>query len=79
MTSVERRRLLCAILFHFVAAICVVWSLFVLIDRAAEEVQKGLIGRYLMTLSSNTVPLAFFFAFSLLPLRLSCIKDMFDL
>lgn len=44
MSSVERRRLLCAILFHFVAAICVVWSLFVLIDRATEEVQKGLIG-----------------------------------
>jgi E3 ubiquitin-protein ligase MARCH1/8 len=43
MSSVERRRLLCAILFHFVAAVCVIWSLFVLIDRAAEEVQKGLI------------------------------------
>lgn len=43
MSSVERRRLLCAILFHFVAAMCVVWSLFVLIDRAAEEVQRGLI------------------------------------
>ncbi|XP_023021997.2 uncharacterized protein [Leptinotarsa decemlineata] len=43
MSSVERRRLLCAILFHFVAAVCVIWSLFVLIDRAAEEVKKGLI------------------------------------
>lgn len=44
MTAVEKRRLLCAILFHFVAAVCVIWSLFVLIDRAAEEVQKGVIG-----------------------------------
>ncbi|XP_018331016.1 E3 ubiquitin-protein ligase MARCH8 [Agrilus planipennis] len=43
LSGVERRRLLCAILFHFVAAICVIWSLFVLIDRATEEVQKGLI------------------------------------
>lgn len=43
MSGVEKRRLFCAILFHFVAAVCVVWSLFVLIDRAAEEVQKGLI------------------------------------
>lgn len=43
MSSVERRRLFCAILFHFVAAMCVVWSLFVLIDRAAEEVQRGMI------------------------------------
>lgn len=48
MSSVERRRLLCAILFHFVAAVCVIWSLFVLIDRAAEEVQKGLIGEFLV-------------------------------
>lgn len=46
LSSVERRRLLCGILFHFVAAICVIWSLFVLIDRAAEEVQRGLIGTY---------------------------------
>ncbi|CAG9825204.1 unnamed protein product [Phaedon cochleariae] len=43
MSNVERRRLLCAIMFHFVAAVCVIWSLFVLIDRAAEEVRKGLI------------------------------------
>lgn len=47
MSSVERRRLMCAILFHFVAAVCVIWSLFVLIDRAAEEVRKGLIGNLL--------------------------------
>ncbi|KAK9728090.1 hypothetical protein QE152_g18125 [Popillia japonica] len=43
MTGVEKRRLLCAMLFHFVAAVSVIWSLFVLIDRAAEEVQKGVI------------------------------------
>lgn len=44
MSGVERRRLCCAVLFHCVAALCVIWSLFVLIDRAAEEVQRGLIG-----------------------------------
>ncbi|XP_065163002.1 E3 ubiquitin-protein ligase MARCHF8 [Atheta coriaria] len=43
MSNIERRRLLCAILFHFVAAVCVIWSLFVLIDRAAEEVHRGAI------------------------------------
>lgn len=43
MSGVERRRLCCAVLFHCVAALCVIWSLFVLIDRATEEVQKGLI------------------------------------
>lgn len=45
MSNIERRRLLCAILFHFVAAVCVIWSLFVLIDRAAEEVHRGAIGK----------------------------------
>nr|AEE62925.1 unknown [Dendroctonus ponderosae] len=43
MSSVERRRLVCSIMFHFVAGVCVIWSLFVLIDRAAEEIQKGII------------------------------------
>jgi E3 ubiquitin-protein ligase MARCH1/8 len=44
MSGVERRRLLCAILFHAAGAICVVWSLCVLIERAVEEVNRGLIG-----------------------------------
>lgn len=44
MSGVERRRLFCAILFHFAAALCVIWSLCVLIERAAEEVRKGQIG-----------------------------------
>lgn len=44
MSGVERRRLFCAILFHVAAALCVIWSLCVLIERAAEEVRKGQIG-----------------------------------
>lgn len=44
MSGVERRRLCCAVLFHCVAALCVMWSLFVLIERAVEEVNRGLIG-----------------------------------
>lgn len=47
MSGVERRRLCCAVLFHCVAALCVMWSLFVLIDRAAEEIQRGLIGKFI--------------------------------
>ncbi|XP_049866232.1 uncharacterized protein LOC126366931 [Pectinophora gossypiella] len=43
MSGVERRRLCCAVLFHCVAALCVMWSLFVLIERAVEEVNRGLI------------------------------------
>ncbi|XP_063699287.1 uncharacterized protein LOC134829921 [Culicoides brevitarsis] len=44
MSGVERRRLFCAILFHVAAALCVIWSLCVLIERAADEVRKGQIG-----------------------------------
>lgn len=46
MSGVERRRLFCAVLFHCAAALCVIWSLCVLIERAAEEVSKGQIGNY---------------------------------
>ncbi|CAG9785178.1 unnamed protein product [Diatraea saccharalis] len=45
MSGVERRRLCCAVLFHCVAALCVMWSLFVLIERAVEEVNRGMIGK----------------------------------
>lgn len=41
MSGVERRKLLCSVTFHAVALTCVVWSLYVLIDRTAEEIQRG--------------------------------------
>lgn len=43
MSSMERRKLLCSVTFHAVALMCVVWSLYVLIDRTAEEIHKGLL------------------------------------
>ncbi|XP_075234065.1 uncharacterized protein LOC142331816 [Lycorma delicatula] len=43
MSGFERRKLFCAVMFHAVALICVVWSLYVLIDRTAEEIQKGIL------------------------------------
>lgn len=39
----ERRKLLCSVTFHAVALTCVVWSLYVLIDRTAEEIHKGIL------------------------------------
>lgn len=45
MSGVERRRLFCAVLFQCAAAMCVIWSLCVLIERAAEEVKKDQIGK----------------------------------
>jgi E3 ubiquitin-protein ligase MARCH1/8 len=43
MSAVERRRLLCSVAFHSVTLACVVWSLYVLVDRTAEEVRKGML------------------------------------
>ena len=41
MTDLERRKLFCSVTFHIVAITCVVWSLYVLIDRTAEEIRNG--------------------------------------
>ena len=41
MTALERRKLFCSVTFHIVAITCVVWSLYVLIDRTAEEIRNG--------------------------------------
>ncbi|EDX09838.1 GD12929 [Drosophila simulans] len=43
ISGIERRRLCCSVLFHCAAALCVIWSLCVLIERAADDVQRGLI------------------------------------
>ncbi|KAM4703502.1 E3 ubiquitin-protein ligase MARCHF8 isoform 2-T2 [Rhinophrynus dorsalis] len=41
MTSSERRKIMCSVTFHVIAITCVVWSLYVLIDRTAEEIKMG--------------------------------------
>jgi len=41
MSSMERRKLACSVTFHAVAFTCVIWSLYVLIDRSAEEYASG--------------------------------------
>ena len=41
MTSIERRKLFCSVTFHIIAITCVVWSLYVLIDRTATEIKNG--------------------------------------
>lgn len=32
---------MCSVTFHIIAITCVVWSLYVLIDRTAEEIKQG--------------------------------------
>lgn len=41
MTPQERRKVVCSVTFHVIAITCVVWSLYVLIDRTTEEVEAG--------------------------------------
>lgn len=41
MTPAERRKVVCSVTFHVIAITCVVWSLYVLIDRTTEEVEAG--------------------------------------
>ncbi|XP_040906407.1 E3 ubiquitin-protein ligase MARCH8 isoform X4 [Toxotes jaculatrix] len=41
MTPSERRKIMCSVTFHVIAITCVVWSLYVLIDRTAEEIKQG--------------------------------------
>ncbi|XP_075467140.1 uncharacterized protein LOC142501294 isoform X3 [Ascaphus truei] len=41
MSSSERRKIMCSVTFHIIAITCVVWSLYVLIDRTAEEIKLG--------------------------------------
>ncbi|XP_034267318.1 E3 ubiquitin-protein ligase MARCHF1 isoform X3 [Pantherophis guttatus] len=41
MTTSERRKIICSVTFHIIAITCVVWSLYVLIDRTAEEIKQG--------------------------------------
>lgn len=41
MSPQERRKVVCSVTFHVIAITCVVWSLYVLIDRTTEEVEAG--------------------------------------
>nr|CAG4645129.1 EOG090X0DX7 [Leptodora kindtii] len=43
MSTMERRKLACSVSFHIVAFTCVIWSLYVLIDRSAEEYSSGML------------------------------------
>jgi E3 ubiquitin-protein ligase MARCH1/8 len=41
MTTAERRKIICSVTFHIIAITCVIWSLYVLIDRTTEEMSSG--------------------------------------
>ncbi len=43
MTTIECRKVVCSVIFHIIAITCVVWSLFVLINRTTEEINAGVL------------------------------------
>ena len=43
MSKTERRKLYCSVFFHVVAITCVIWSLYVLIEKTALELQNGML------------------------------------
>ncbi|XP_036439295.1 E3 ubiquitin-protein ligase MARCHF8 [Colossoma macropomum] len=51
MSTSERRKIFCSVMFHLVAVICVIWSLYILINRTAEEIRQGKTNNALLRLS----------------------------
>ena len=43
MSTVERRKIMCSVTFHIIAITCVIWSLYVLIERTTEEIKAGIL------------------------------------
>ena len=41
MNIVERRKVMCSVAFNLIAVTCVLWSLYVLIEKTREEVKAG--------------------------------------
>lgn len=41
MTKSERRKIYCSVLFHLLAIVCMLWSVYVLVKRTAEEIRLG--------------------------------------
>ena len=41
MNIVERRKVICSVAFNLIAITCVLWSLYVLIEKTREEVKSG--------------------------------------
>ncbi|XP_055079768.1 uncharacterized protein marchf1 isoform X1 [Periophthalmus magnuspinnatus] len=41
MSKSERRKIFCSVLFHLIAIGCMLWSVYILVKRTAEEVRLG--------------------------------------
>lgn len=41
MTKSERRKIFCSVLFHLIAIVCMLWSVYILVKRTTEEIRLG--------------------------------------
>ncbi|XP_030594380.1 uncharacterized protein marchf1 isoform X2 [Archocentrus centrarchus] len=41
MSKSERRKIFCSVLFHLIAIVCMLWSVYILVKRTAEEIRLG--------------------------------------
>uniref|UniRef100_A0A3Q4ME31 Uncharacterized protein n=1 Tax=Neolamprologus brichardi TaxID=32507 RepID=A0A3Q4ME31_NEOBR len=41
MSKSERRKIFCSVLFHLIAIVCMLWSVYILVRRTAEEIRLG--------------------------------------
>jgi hypothetical protein len=41
MNVVERRKVMCSVAFNLIAVTCVLWALYVLIEKTRDEIRAG--------------------------------------
>lgn len=46
MSKSERRKIFCSVMFHVIAIVCMLWSVYVLVRRTAEEIRLGKNGQF---------------------------------
>lgn len=54
MSKGERRKIFCSVMFHVIAIVCMLWSVYVLVRRTAEEIRLGKNGQYAPPLPSSS-------------------------
>ncbi|MED6260692.1 hypothetical protein ATANTOWER_026431 [Ataeniobius toweri] len=53
MSKSERRKIFCSVLFHLIAIVCMLWSVYILVKRTTEEIRLGKNGQYQVHLPSS--------------------------
>lgn len=51
MSKSERRKIFCSVLFHLIAIVCMLWSVYILVKRTTEEIRLGRNGQCFSLLS----------------------------